>query len=435
VSVGSDVGAGSESGSGVGGDPRSGSGVGSGARVADSGGGSRSGSSAGAGSGSGEIASERGSETVGAAKASRGVSRKKGGRSDCIRVGRDRREEMLQTLGRVRYLGFAQVRRYVVPGTESDPVLANVVARWRRAGLVRGVRFTFPDRRVESVFSLTPEGTVEAARLLDCAVESVRGKELKPASIPHQLEVAELFCALSSVGSAEERARVRSWLGWLDSPRHELEVTDKAVPGRRAARRRLVRVIPDVELEVLGSGRRIFVEVDRGTKPLKRIRGNHRAYRELFSGLRGSRPALAYVVRSEARRESIESVWSKSGDGGEFRVFVGSESAAEWLREQVLSPARELCSCFTEFLSTVGRELGGRVLGELVDGGRLKAAVESARLEPVPGLVEASSFGHVFRELAPAALKRLQSEGRSLAFDVDRLRSALELAKRIGGES
>jgi hypothetical protein len=104
-----------------------------------------------------------------------------------------------------------------------------------------------------------------------------------------------------------------------------------------------IRIVPDAVVTSIKRQIRLFVECDRSTKTLKRIRDDlksydqyyKRSYREEFPD--GCKPALVYVVRSEARRATVQKVRDGLFLSCHFRILVAGQASA-WCEQLLIDP-------------------------------------------------------------------------------------------------
>jgi excisionase family DNA binding protein len=101
-------------------------------------------------------------------------------------------------------------------------------------------------------------------------------------------------------------------------------------------------VVPDAVIRSAKLRRRIFVELDRSTKDLGRIRECLDRYVQVFRALDlgGDVPSLLFVIRSAARKANVEALGRTLGTPLDL-VVLREPGAVAWLREEVLSIAPE----------------------------------------------------------------------------------------------
>jgi Replication-relaxation len=97
-------------------------------------------------------------------------------------------------------------------------------------------------------------------------------------------------------------------------------------------------VVPDAAVRSERTRQRIFVELDRSTKALGRIREGLERYARVLPSvdLRGDSATVLFVVRSAARKANIESL-ARSMLQRPTTLVLKEAEAVEWLRREVLS--------------------------------------------------------------------------------------------------
>lgn len=93
-------------------------------------------------------------------------------------------------------------------------------------------------------------------------------------------------------------------------------------------------VVPDAVVCSTRQKRRIFIELDRSTKDLGRIRQGLLRYKRIFAAdtFGGDTASVLFVVRSSARKDNIQAL------GVHFPMVVLLEGeAVEWLRKELLA--------------------------------------------------------------------------------------------------
>ncbi len=98
-------------------------------------------------------------------------------------------------------------------------------------------------------------------------------------------------------------------------------------------------VVPDASVRSSALGREVFIELDRSTKDLGRIRDSLLRYRTVFRHLDfgDDTPTLLFVVRSEARRTNIQKIVDEVTLAPASALVLREEGALEWLRLELLS--------------------------------------------------------------------------------------------------
>jgi hypothetical protein len=115
-------------------------------------------------------------------------------------------------------------------------------------------------------------------------------------------------------------------------------------------------VVPDAVIRSATLRRRIFVELDRSTKDLGRIRECLDRYVQVFRSLDlgGDVPSLLFVVRSAARKANLEALGRTLGNPLDL-VVLREPEAVEWLREEILSISPEAGRSREESVPAVAR--------------------------------------------------------------------------------
>ncbi len=247
--------------------------------------------------------------------------------------------EILRALLRVRYLTTRQMngaffscprvgRRRIHRLSEYDLI------RPHTKGLREVLRYTawrLTQRGVDAVAHAFPDEPVP-----DALIDRVTSGSLHHAF--HREALADLYLGLTvpdhshlaehDLGAhrrwvADMRARADS-IAWQPDGDVVLSVTTL---GERTD------VVPDAVVRSSGRKRRVFIELDRSTKDLGRIRQCLFRYDAVLRGtdLGGDAAVLLFVVRSAARKEHIQGLAHRLP-----LVVLRDVEAVEWLREQVL---------------------------------------------------------------------------------------------------
>jgi hypothetical protein len=271
---------------------------------------------------------------------------------------RDR--EILRTLVRLRFLttkqitttwfGAAQVSRrrlqilssrdLIRPHRRGVPEALRYSA-WRLTPLgVRTVRTMFPDEPI-------PDGLEE--KLAQAKITDLFHREALAAVYLEFLGGVEEPCAEPDRRQTEYRAsRMRAranHVGW--QPDGDVVLRHSTVAGE-------LRLVPDAILVSPRRRVRVFVEVDRSTKDLGRIRENLLTYRRIVRESYANayrdqfQPKLLYVVRSKARRANILTLGRELGLAPlDLAVEVAGETT-RWLEEVLVDRGAEEVPCPTE---------------------------------------------------------------------------------------
>jgi hypothetical protein len=321
-----------------------------------------------------------------------------------------RDQEILRALLRVRYLTTRQLggaffscprvaRRRIHRLSEYDLLRPHMkglpeVLRYRAWRLTpRGldaVTHAFPDEPV-------PDGLIDRV-----ATGSLHH--------PHHREaLADLYLGLVVPARAQlsetDRAGHRRWAAEMRSRADAVtwEPDGDVVLGVMDYGQR-VDVVPDAVVRAPRGRCRVFVELDRSTKDLGRIREGLSRYARVFqqADLGGDTPHVLFVVRSDKRKENIQGL-----AGGLPLLALRDVEAVEWLREELLAiprAARQPTDQAT--VDVAARRLYGWAwrLDQVLRANGMQQALEQAD----PALMEE---GPVHLQALYRALKAAQARG------------------------
>ena len=247
--------------------------------------------------------------------------------------------EILRALLRVRYLTTRQItwafftcprvgRRRVHRLSEYDLI------RPHAKGLPEALRYTawrltargldavaheFPDEPVpDGLIDRVATGSLHHALHREALAELYLGL-----AIPPRTELADSDLAAHRRWVGEMRARAGS-ITWQPDGDVVLSVSQL---GQR------VDVVPDAVVRSRAQWR-VFIELDRSTKDLGRIREGLERYQSVLRhhDFGGDAPCVLFVVRSAARKANIQKLTA-----GLPLVVVEHSQAVAWLREQLLA--------------------------------------------------------------------------------------------------
>jgi hypothetical protein len=254
--------------------------------------------------------------------------------------------EILRALVRVRYLTTRQLNNaffscprvgrrrihrlsdfdLVRPHTKGLPPQLHYTA-WRVSsrGLDEVLR-AFPDEQC-------PDGLVD--RLTAGSLHHVHHREAIAELylhlvVPDRSRLSEGDLGAHRRWAADMRARAGS-ITW--QPDGDVVLTTSSL-GQR------IDVVPDAVVRSARCKRRIFVELDRSTKDLRRIRDGLERYATCLGDtkLRGDKINVLFVVRSAARKANIEQLARQTFLLEPLPLVVlQAGEAAEWLRGELLS--------------------------------------------------------------------------------------------------
>ncbi len=255
--------------------------------------------------------------------------------------------EILRALLRVRYLTTRQINAFFF----SCPRIGRRrIQRLSELDLIRPHTKGMPEALHYSAWRLTSRGVDEVARAFpdepvrDGLVDRVASGSLHHAL--HREALAELYLHLvvPQLASTAERdlgahrrwgaelRRRASAISW--QPDGDVVLTTSFL-GQR------VDVVPDAVVRAVGTSRRVFVELDRSTKDLGRIRDCLERYVRVLGDAddSGASASVLFVVRSYGRRAGIQAM---ARDFGALHLVVHCEKdGVEWLRKELLSIAPE----------------------------------------------------------------------------------------------
>jgi hypothetical protein len=251
-----------------------------------------------------------------------------------------RDEEILRALLRVRYLTTRQLSGAFF---SCPRVARRRIHRLSEYDLIRPHMKGLPEVLRYSAWRLTPRG-------LDAVTHAFPDEPIPDGLI-------DRVVAGSLHHHQHREALADLYLGLVVPPRAQLSETDRAGHRRWAAEMRgradavtwepdgdvvltandlgqRVDVVPDAVVRAPRGKRRIFVELDRSTKDLGRIRGGLSRYAMILeqANLGGDAPSVLFVVRSEKRKENIQGLAC-----GLPLLVLRDVEAVEWLREELLA--------------------------------------------------------------------------------------------------
>jgi hypothetical protein len=262
--------------------------------------------------------------------------------------------EILRTLARMHFVTSAQLNATFFPSdsvgfrrlnslagrdlirrhTKGAPPRSNYCA-WRlTAGGVGAVRNEFKSEPV-------PEALDE--RLADLTL----------VDLEHREALTRIYLELIA-GVRGLREESVDWHGvqfWLASVRDRADQFTWKADGTVVLRFRDLgndqRVVPDATIESRRRSLRVFLELDRSTKPLGKIEANLERYGRFMRGPYravygdGLTPWVVYLARSEARHTNVARLARSYLDGACRWKVTTHEEGASWLAELLLGEARE----------------------------------------------------------------------------------------------
>jgi hypothetical protein len=255
--------------------------------------------------------------------------------------------EILRALLRVRYLTTRQLNRTFF---SCPRVGRRRVHRLSDLNLIRPHTKGLPPQLHYTAWRVTSRAVDEIARAFpeepipDGLVERVTNGSLHHAL--HREALADLYLGLvvpSRAALPEKDLRAhRRWAAELRGragsitwePDGDVVLTSSWL-GQRTD------VVPDAVVRSMARKRRVFVELDRSTKDLGRIRDCLERYTRVLADcdLGGDAVSVLFVVRSAARRANIEALATQVP--GLELVVLREPEAIEWLREEALSAIAE----------------------------------------------------------------------------------------------
>ncbi len=253
--------------------------------------------------------------------------------------------EILRALLRVRYLTSRQLngaffccprvaRRRIQRLSEHDLI------RPHTKGLPAELRYTawrltarglgaliheFPDEPVpDGLLDRVVSGSLHNAQHREALADLYLG-----VTVPSHANLQERDVGAHRLWATQMRARASSITWQADG---DVVLTVLAVNGR-------TDIIPDAVARSAKRSRRVFIELDRSTKDLGRIKDGLVRYQMALEhcDLAGDAPCILFVVRSAARKANIENLARTAFLQQLPLVVLVAEEAIEWLREEVLS--------------------------------------------------------------------------------------------------
>jgi Replication-relaxation len=248
--------------------------------------------------------------------------------------------EILRALLRVRFLTTRQFSRAFF---SCPRVARRRVQRLSEYDLIRPHTKGMPEVLRYTAWRLTQRGLDTALHAFsDEPVPDGLIDRLATASLHHALHregLADLYLGLvvpDRAGLAEGTLSAhRRWVAEMRARADAITWQpdgDVVLCATRLGQR--VDVVPDAVVRSPRQRRQIFIELDRSTKDLGRIREGLDRYETVLqhSDMDGEAVAILFVVRSAARRESIQACAS----GGLPMIALKEVEALEWLREQLV---------------------------------------------------------------------------------------------------
>jgi hypothetical protein len=252
--------------------------------------------------------------------------------------------EILRALLRVRYLTTRQINGAFF---SCPRVGRRRIQRLSDFDLIRPHTKGLPELLRYTAWRLTSRGLDEVARACpdelvpDGVVERVAGGSLHH---PHHREaLAELYLHLvcpdrtrlpenDLVAHRRWAASMRARAGSISWQPDGDVVLSTSWLGQH------VHVVPDATIWSAARKRMVFVELDRSTKDLRRIREGLERYVRVLGAMERTtaQASVLFVVRSVARKANIETLGRELEAPLELVVLLEPE-AVEWLREEVLS--------------------------------------------------------------------------------------------------
>ncbi len=254
----------------------------------------------------------------------------------------DRDREILSGLYRLRWVSTEQAGNLYFGEIGVRSVQRGLV-RLVREGLVVCRDRLNPGRHTKGqVWSLTQRGSEFVAEQDGLAVRRWKNPDRSPQFREHTVFGNELYVRVIGQGDpVKNRDRIQrfDW-GW-SSQENRLEWKEIEGAGGFKEKKVTRRIYPDVTLEI--SGRKVFLEMDRSTKALSRVRLNLETYQAYASVHSAPDRQLVYVVISEGRRDNILSLISDlekrlKGQGGSLEIPMTAytlDQAADWLRTKI----------------------------------------------------------------------------------------------------
>lgn len=176
--------------------------------------------------------------------------------------------------------------------------------------------------------------------------------ELTLVDLEHREALNRVYFEL--VGGDRPRADESSWQAvqlWVAAIRHRADQFTWQPDGTVALRFRDLgqdqRVVPDATIESRRRSVRVFLELDRSTKPLSRIAENIERYGRFIRGAYrnsypdGLAPWVVYLARSDARHSNVARIARTHLEGVcEWHVTTHA-AGARWLARLLLDESRE----------------------------------------------------------------------------------------------
>ena len=260
--------------------------------------------------------------------------------------------EVLRTLARLHFVGSAQLNGTFFP---SENVGYRRLRSLASRDFIKRHSKGAPPRSSYCAWRLTPNGMGVVRDEFGEDVPEGLDERLATQSLvdlDHREAISSIYLALIGGGDTDP-ADEQSW---------QALQTRMATIRRRAGRIRwqadgaLVlrfrelgqehRLVPDATVESVDQPTRLFLELDRSSKPLGRIEENLRRYAAFVKGRYraqypdGHSPWVAYFVRSPHRGHNIAKLaQSILGSGCRWKVTTHGE-AAGWLAEVLLGEQR-----------------------------------------------------------------------------------------------
>jgi hypothetical protein len=249
--------------------------------------------------------------------------------------------EVVRTVLRLKFVSTRQLVRVFFGDRSSGQRRVRMLAE---CDFIRVHRKGLPPWTQYSVWRVTEAGVERVLREFpgepvgDGLVE--RLSEASLAHLEHHEAVSEVYfklitgCADAPAGAscAEGRARIAAMTGRASAIdwRPDGESVYTWTQGKQK-----VELVPDAVVTARGSGRRVFIELDRSQKALRRIEANLRRYGQFLAGPWPDHPPqrdVLYVVRSAGRKTGIEGVARKVfGEGATGWAVRTNGEAAAWL--------------------------------------------------------------------------------------------------------
>jgi Replication-relaxation len=252
--------------------------------------------------------------------------------------------EILRALLRVRYLTSRQLnaaffscprvgRRRMHHLSEHDlmrphtkglsPELRYSAWRLTARGL-DAVAHAFPDEPVpDGLLERVANGSLHNAQHHEALADLYLG-----VTVPNHANLRERDIGAHRRWATEMRTRAGS-ITW--QPDGDVILRVPSLDGRN--------IIPDAVARSAARQRRVFIELDRSTKDLGRIKDGLLRYQMAFRhcDLEGEAPCILFVVRSAARKANILQLARSAFLEDLPLVVLVSVEAIEWLREELLS--------------------------------------------------------------------------------------------------